>query len=260
MSPVIRHPCPCCGYRTYPLPAGGTMQLCPVCFWEDAPGHVPFNGSNEVSLVQGQRHFLAEGVCETRFKNAARAPLPEEARSPHWLSFDMLCERIIAEIERSFHNVTRGGGTTLHQMDLVDGGWPILEKFMKEAENKDPEIRWQDIPAGKLSQFHESLCFLDHLGFRFYLPAFLRHALVTSYPDIGAAEICGVLWSLDDGFRNSYRSDSFSLLELEQKQAVAAFLQLFAVWGNDDQEPYARKGLKRGWDAYVPPYIKLAAL
>lgn len=145
-------------------------------------------------------------------------------------------------------------------MDLVDGGWPIKEEAMKRAENKDPEPRWQDIPSGKLSEFHGSLAFLDNLGYRFYLPAFMRHALTTAFPDIEHAEIDGVLWSLDGGPECSYRRDSIALLDYEQKQATAAFLRLIATFAEDFQAAYARKGLKKGWDAYVPHYIKQATL
>ena len=236
------------------------MQLCPVCFWEDAPGEAPYNGSNEVSLVQAQRHYLIHGACEARFEGETRAPLPEEARSPQWMSFDTLRDRVIASIERSFHNVSRDGGITLHQMDLVDGGWPIKEEAMKRAENNDPEIHWQDIPAGKLSRFYGSLAFLDKLGYRFYLPAFMRHALTTASPDIEHAEIDGVLWSLDGGPECDYRRDSIILLDREQKQATAAFLQLIATFAEDFQAAYARKGLKKGWAAYVPAYMKQATL
>jgi len=255
-----RHPCPCCGYRTYLLPAGGTMQLCPVCFWEDAAGDAEYNGSNQVSLIEAQRNFAEFGACERSYQDMVRTPLPEEDRSPRWLTSDEVREKIITLIERAFHNVTRDGGATLHQMDLIDGGWPMTEKAMTDAEKKDPEIRWQDISATKLSKFHESLSFLDDLGFRFYLPAFMRHALRTSSLEISRSELDGVLWSLDGGPTRCYRRGSFALLQLEQKEAIAAFLYYFAIFGDFIQAPDARKGLKRGWESNVPAFIKQAAL
>jgi len=255
-----RHPCPCCGYRTYLLPAGGTMQLCPVCFWEDATGDAEYNGSNQVSLIEAQRNFAEFGACERSYQDVVRTPLLGENRSPHWLTSDDLREKIITLIERAFQNVTRDGGATLHQMDLIDGGWPMTAEAMKDAEKRDPEVRWQDISATKLSEFHESLSFLDDLGFRFYLPAFMRHALRTSSVEIWRSEIDGVLWSLDSGPTRGYRSSSFALLQHEQKEAVAAFLYYFAIWGDCSQVPHARKGLKRGWEPYIPAFIKQAAL
>jgi hypothetical protein len=145
-------------------------------------------------------------------------------------------------------------------MDLIDGGWLMTSKAMMDAEKKDPEVRWLDISAGKLSEFHESLWFLDDLGLRFYLPAFMRHALRTSSVEIWRSEIDGVLWSLDSGPNRGYRSSSFTLLQHEQKEAVAAFLHYFAIWGDYGQVPHARKGLKRGWESYLPAFIKQAAL
>lgn len=234
------------------------MQLCPVCGWEDAPGHHPYNGSNEISLVQGQRRFLTHGACEAHLHSTVREPLPAEARSSHWKSFDELREMIIKAIEKEFHNVSRDGGTTLHQMDLVDGGWPMTEKSMKDAASKDPELRWQDIPPGKLSLFSDSLCFLDDLGFRFYLPAFMRHALITASPDIDQTEIDGIIWSLDRGPDCDFRRDCYAWLTSDQKQATAAFVHLFATSGNDYQAPYAQKGRKRGWDQWTPEFVRLS--
>lgn len=236
------------------------MQLCPVCFWEDAAGDAEYNGSNQVSLIEAQRNFAGFGACERSHQDVVRTPLLEENRSPRWLTCDDLREKIISFVERAFHNVTRDGGATLHQMELIDGGWLMTSKAMIDAEKKDPEIRWQDISAGKLSEFHESLSFLDDLGFRFYLPAFMRHALITSSPEIWRSELHGVLWSIDGGPTRCYRRGSFTLLQHEQKEAVAAFLHYFAIWGDCGQAPHARKGLKRGWETYLPAFIKQAAL
>lgn len=236
------------------------MQLCPVCAWEDAPGEAPYNGSNELSLVQAQRRFLTDAACEEGFLSVVRQPLEEEARSADWMSFDDLKLKVIRNIEKEFRNVKRDGGTTLHQMDLRDSFLPLLESEMKDAERRDPEISWQEISPSKLSRFSQSLTFLDDLGYRFYLLAFMRHGLQTSYPDIGMADLDGVLWSLDGGLDCRYRRDSFAILSQGQKQAVASFVFLFGVFGADCQAPYALKGLKRGWDAFVPEFLKLAIL
>jgi hypothetical protein len=236
------------------------MQLCPVCFWEDAPGETPYNSSNDVSLVEGQRNFIRFGACEEIHLNAVRSPVPTESRSSRWLSFDDLSEKVITSIEKSFHNVTRDGGTTLHQMDLIDGGWPIKEEAMKIEEKKDPETRWQDIPSGKLSESHESLAFLDDLGLRFYLPAFMRHALRTSQPGSIEPEIIGILGALSDGPENSFWRGAFAMLQREQKEAVAGFLQLIALKRDGFHHMLALKALNRGWQAYVPPFIKEAII
>jgi len=234
------------------------MQICPVCFWEDAPGEAYYNGSNEVPLVHGQRHFLETGACEDHFKDGVRPPLPGEARPDDWHSFDDLCSRLTDLIEKEFRSVLRDGGVTLHQMDVLDdwGG----EEQLKKAALEDPEETWQEIPHEKLSHFHQSLAFLDHSGFRFYLPAFMRHALVTAHPDIESAEISGVLWSLYKGPDTGYRKETFDLLTLGQKHCVGAFMHLFATMGcgGGCDTSDARQGLRKGWSAFVPHFVKLS--
>lgn len=241
------------------------MQLCPVCAWEDAPGDLPSNNSRETCLARAQREFLATGASEAEFLSAVRLPTEEEERSPDWISFDELRLRVIADIERVFHDVRRDGGTTLHQMDLWDAGLmngegSALEAgpLVREAESKDPEVTWQEITAEKLSQFSFSLVFLDDRGYRFYLPAFMKHALVTCDPQIGMSEYEGVLWSLTDGMECSLRRELFADLTTGEKQVVASFVHLFAVFGDECQSPDGCKALRNGWDAFVPDFLKLA--
>lgn len=252
------HPCPCCGYRTYFLPAGGTMQLCPVCFWEDAPGEYPYNGSNEVSLTKAQLSFEMKGACESHYRNAVRPPLPEEARSPHWLSADGLRLALIDQIERVFAHVGRNDGVTLHQMDVLDDTWGE-EKAMREAALKDPETRWQEISPRKLSQFSNSMVFLDVPGFRFHLPAFMRHALLTSHPDPSLADADGVLFSLSDGPDAEFYKDRIDILTFQEKSCVSGFLHYFTRLDYHSASE-ARKGLQKGWDLWTPEWVRLATL
>ena len=256
--PETRHPCPCCGYRTYAEAAGGTMQLCPVCFWEDAPGEHPYNNSNRVTLVEAQANFEAKGACEGQYIDAVRAPLEEEARSADWLSVAGFRAKVLDLIEEAFADVALDDGVTLHQMDVIDdyGG----EKEQLEARRKDPEKRWQDLSKAKLSRFSGSMTFLDGKGFRFYLPAFMKHALLTSIPDVESAELDGVMWALDGGPADEYYGSSVSLLSPLQLVATAAFLHFFARYRESYTQRDALKGLKRGWDAFTPDFVKLATL
>ncbi|HKF48009.1 MAG TPA: CPCC family cysteine-rich protein [Terracidiphilus sp.] len=80
MSLLFR--CPCCGYRTLKTPE--TMELCPVCWWEDDgqtdedAGEVRLTVNGELSLSQARMHFLSCGAAHPRFLPYVRKPQVSE--------------------------------------------------------------------------------------------------------------------------------------------------------------------------------------
>ncbi|WP_263357205.1 CPCC family cysteine-rich protein [Acidicapsa ligni] len=78
--------CPCCGAKTLSTPT--TMELCPVCWWEDdgqdgEPGsadaaEVRLTVNGELSLRQARLNFQACGAAHPRFVRYVRPALPEE--------------------------------------------------------------------------------------------------------------------------------------------------------------------------------------
>lgn len=82
------YPCPCCGYKTFDVPANGSYDICPVCFWEDDPVQLKnpdyVGGANHISLRQAQKNFLEFGACEKNMKSHVRAPREDEARDEDW--------------------------------------------------------------------------------------------------------------------------------------------------------------------------------
>ena len=78
----VKYPCPCCGYKT--LDERGGFDICPVCFWEDdgqddadAATNRAFS-PNHMSLAQARENYKRLGVCDERFLQHVRPPLPEE--------------------------------------------------------------------------------------------------------------------------------------------------------------------------------------
>src|SRR5262249_13854102 len=90
------YPCPCCGYLVFSEPPG-SYDICPICFWEDDLSQLRFvhtTGANHVSLVEGQRNYLAIGACEERVKPYVRPPRPYEQRDPEWRVIDPAIDNI----------------------------------------------------------------------------------------------------------------------------------------------------------------------
>ena len=77
------YPCPCCGFRTFPIPAADALAyICPVCMWENdlftASDDEPSDENHGLTLNQGRENFKTLGVCHSRLTRYARKPLPEE--------------------------------------------------------------------------------------------------------------------------------------------------------------------------------------
>ena len=246
------YPCPCCGYQTYVAAAGGSMQICPVCFWEDAPGDSWYNKSNQVSLFIAQENFAEFGAVERKYLNLVREPLAAEARRPEWLSGNQLKEKIVEMIHAAFGDVLRDGGVSLYQAEALDDY--AEEAEFKAAERKDPEVRWQDISSEKIGKFHMSLVFFDDKGFRFYLPAFMIYALDSFDPTHGNMDADGVLFATSDP--HGYHKENFEILTPSQMEAVAAFLKFSHLYDDyqiirDDVRVFAKF-----WSHHLPDFMK----
>jgi hypothetical protein len=229
------------------------MQICPVCFWEDASGEYYWNGSNQMTLTMAQRNFAEFGACEKDFTDSVRLPLSGEERPGDWVSFDQLSLEIIALIERSFSDVKLQDGLTIHQREAVDGYQSAEE--IESARRLDKESSWQDIPDEKIGRCGTTLTFLDPKSIRYHLPAFMRHALRVWQKSQCFGESDSIVYSLNSGPRsNGYHADSFLLLDDSQNQAVAVFLKFTSlvdpIYGRD-----AEKGLENGWAAWLPESI-----
>jgi hypothetical protein len=74
--------CPCCGALTLSLPE--TMELCPVCWWEDDgqdsedAGEVRSTVNGELSLIEARQNYQLCGAAHPRFVRFVRQALPEE--------------------------------------------------------------------------------------------------------------------------------------------------------------------------------------
>lgn len=78
-----KFPCPCCGYRTFPVPREDAIAfICPVCFWEndvfDLGEDQPSDENRGMTLRQGREAFRWLGAVREELLPHVRRPLPEE--------------------------------------------------------------------------------------------------------------------------------------------------------------------------------------
>jgi hypothetical protein len=82
LSMATLYRCPCCGYRT--LAAPESMQLCPVCWWEDDgqedddATEVRLTVNGALSLDEARTHYRECGAAHPRFLPYVRKPLASE--------------------------------------------------------------------------------------------------------------------------------------------------------------------------------------
>jgi hypothetical protein len=75
-------PCPCCGSKTITM--RGTLEGCPVCWWEDdgqddVDADIVRGGPNgDLSLTQARANYLACGASDPRFADLVRPATGDE--------------------------------------------------------------------------------------------------------------------------------------------------------------------------------------
>lgn len=74
--------CLCCGYATLAQEPTWTLQICPVCFWEDDGSQYEDptgdNGANTICLEEARNNFKTFGATERRFIKYVRPPSADE--------------------------------------------------------------------------------------------------------------------------------------------------------------------------------------
>ena len=229
------------------------MQICQVCFWEDAPGEFPYNSSNAISLAVAQENFTEFGAVERKFLDIVRRPNTAESRLPGWMSVDETRLKILELIREAFADVHLDGGVSLHQSRVLDDYGD--EDEFKAALRKDPEWHWTEVSTEKIKQFCDSLVFFDPKGVRFYLPAFMTHALETYEPTYGWLDADGIFFAASDP-TGGYK-DKFEALNSTQMSAVAAFLAFVNLYSSEFTSRHDRQMLTNFWARHFPDFIKI---
>lgn len=142
---------------------------------------------------------------------------------------------MIEEIKSAFNDVKRGNSTTLHEALAIDNWQP--DHLVTAARKLDTDTRWQDVPEHLLRNHVSVLSFLDDLGFRYYLPAFLVYGLTNQ--DQAVLDSCE-FHLLNEKGKSLRQSNAASIaakcnFSKEQSKAIARFLR----WriGADDYSP-----------------------
>ena len=108
---------------------------------------------------------------------------------------------------------------TLHVARGFDDEWTLSEQRVAELAAFDAEQHWTDVSAESTRQFQEYFTFSDAEGWRFYLPAFIRHYLA----DFPINHWDAVYWAC-------VQKSHFELITSPQITFIDEFLALCHTW------------------------------
>jgi len=166
---------------------------------------------------------------------------------------DDIRDDVIEFIEIAFKGVDRKGGISFSEAIVIDNYGPKDKQL--EARKFDQDRHWKDIKAEDIERGSSVLCFLNPIGFRYYIPAYMVWTL-ENYRVSSSATINNTIYALDFFSENKalnvneYVKARCSLLNEKQCKAVALFLQ-FMSNEPDVDDLIAKKCLDRYWGQFL---------
>jgi len=159
---------------------------------------------------------------------------------------------LIAEIRAAFAGVSREGGRTLHEAEALDN-----YKLWNESTDQERSIfrmidvdkSWEEVPDKDIERCYSAFSFLDTIGFRYYLPAYMVWDI--KYFDVSLSSTTdNVIYALGSSYVKTERElEIFSTFSPEQCQAICHFLKFMASNGVSDDE-FANEALRAYWGRF----------
>lgn len=185
---------------------------------------------------------------------------------------------LIAQIKEAFQAVLRGEGTSLSETQVLDDYGSVEAR--QEARIWDTDTHWWEVSDEDLLHGNY-LTYLDDLGWRYYLPAFMTHSLKilnsprTGYTDTRDDTLYMLTyydeadWEKSQQLREQHphllppllyaRRDDYGepekqkwvILTTEQSRVVCLYLRFVAAHQGQKREAQkAEKGLRQYWGQF----------
>lgn len=159
----------------------------------------------------------------------------------------MHIEELINLVGKAFDGAPQPEGLSLH---VAEGHDSYDYDYDSEHRQKDYFGRWQSIPASHIEECQSALSFVDKIGMRFYLPAYMVWYLKNFGGDkVGSDH---TLYALDNHPGEprlaEYQKKRFALFTAEQLNACAQFVKFCASDKSDNADAeFAQKLYARYW-------------
>lgn len=129
---------------------------------------------------------------------------------------------LITQIRQAFFDVDREEGVSLHEADVIDDHGSAQQQEV--ARKLDSDRVWWDVPEADIERYHWILSFLDPVGFRYYLPAYMTWTL-KYYDQSNSLSANYTIYTLR--YTNKLREHAMSRYSfLNQEQSVATYMFL----------------------------------
>ncbi len=159
-------------------------------------------------------------------------------------------EVLIQLIQEAFDGVDQPKKITLHVAEAHDD-----YDYDHDSEHRAKDFfgPWQEVPDAHIAACQCALSYVDAVGMRYYLPAYMVWYL--KQLDSGGASSDHTLYSLDNHPKepslNRYQMDRFSLFSDAQRRACARFLKYCTEEVPDLTDGYfAAKKYDRYWSQF----------
>jgi len=137
-------------------------------------------------------------------------------------------DRLVEEIRLAFADVTRKGGNSLAEVEPLDAG--ASEQYCKRIRAQQRDKHWSEVDLRKHDPYGIGPAFLDPIGYRYHLPAYMIDQLTVGNNLIdggGHDDWMGqdtIQFSLT--YADEWSGEKHRLLNQEQRRCVARFLAL----------------------------------
>lgn len=176
---------------------------------------------------------------------------------------DLLARRdqLISQIENVFHSVTREGGISLREGAVIDDYGSDKERT--EARELETDSHWSQVNVEELDPGGCCLLFIDPVGFRYYVPAYIVYTLKHAYGDLLGEQstdsnifesFINILNATNYGNDNhvAHQPKLFTLFSAKERTCIARFLAFDAECCLDIDDASSIDALKSDWIDSLP--------
>ena len=165
-------------------------------------------------------------------------------------------EALIAEIHAAFEGVTREGGVSWSETDVIDGYGSDEERRIARLRDKDTS--WTELVMNEhwnIAVGFGGWSFLDAIGFRYYLPAGMVRNICDGWQSDISFQLTLNKATKPRGFElQEHTKNKWSLLNDRQRRCVTRFIRFMISWeeltAQEDDPEYRADDWRTAYDRY----------